>query len=415
MIILQSLRWLLLAVEVCVACPIAYLCILSISAVVRSRNVGTRLNAFQATEANHDRHMTGHTRFAVLIPAHDEEEMISTLLESLSGLEYPKELYTVYVVADNCTDRTAELARQYEGVCVYERFDATKRGKGYALNWIWARLEERQLLYDAYTVLDADSVVVPTFLQSMDNALLTGARALQACNTVLNVSESPSTALRWIALTLMNHVRTMGRNGIGASSTLTGNGMCLSRELLERHPWQAFGIAEDYQYYLTLVQAGERVRYVPEAIVRSHMPTTFAQMRTQDVRWEAAEPQQAQWRIALRLLSTGLRLGSFVRMEAAAELLTPPLSFLVTTCLLTFVASLLLWSSAEILLSLALFGGLAFYIATAFYLLRPGRIVYTALLHAPGFMLWKLWVFFVLSRSRKHTREWVRTSRTSSQ
>ena len=241
-----------------------------------------------------------------------------------------------------------------------------------------------------------------------------GARALQACNTVLNVSASPSTALRWTALALINHVRPLGRNGIGGSSTLTGNGMCLSRDLLMRHPWRAFGIAEDYQYYLTLVQYGEWVRYVPEAIVRSHMPITFAQMRTQDVRWEASEPQQAQWRVALRLLSTGIRLGSFVRIEAAAELLTPPLSFLVSACLLMFVASLLLWSPSEILLSLALLGGLACYIATAFYLLRPARMVYTALLHAPGFMFWKLWVYFVLRRNRKHRSEWVRTSRTSS-
>ena len=119
---------------------------------------------------------------------------------------------------------------------------------------------------------------------------------------MLNVSESPSTALRLIALTLINHVRPLGRNGLGASSTLTGNGMCLSRALLMRYPWQAFSIAEDYQYYLTLVQHGERVRYVPEAIVRSQMPTTFAQMRTQDIRWESSERSQSTWRIALRLL-----------------------------------------------------------------------------------------------------------------
>jgi cellulose synthase/poly-beta-1,6-N-acetylglucosamine synthase-like glycosyltransferase len=407
MIVLQSLHWLLLAAEICVAFPVAYLCILSIFAVINARKKAS-------AEVCHEVSIGGHTNFAVLIPAHNEEVILHTLLENLSYLEYPKAMYTVYVVADNCTDGTAELARQFEGVCVYERNDAFKRGKGYALNWIWQELEESQLIYDAYVILDADSVVLPTFLQSMDKELVRGARALQACNTVLNVSASASTALRWIALALINHVRPLGRNAIGGSSTLTGNGMCLSRDLLVRHPWQAFGIAEDYQYYLTLIQYGEWVRYVPEAIVRSQMPTTFAQMRTQDVRWEASEPQQAQWRIALRLLSTGIRLGSFIRIEAAVELLTPPLSFLASACLLLFVATLLLWSPFEIVLSLALLGGLATYIATAFYLLHPPSMVYKALLHAPGFMFWKLWVHFVLSRSPKHTSEWVRTSRTSS-
>ena len=429
MIVLQSLRWLLLAAEICAAFPVAYLCILSISAVINTwrKENGSR---------QHDIHAAGHTNFAVLIPAHNEEVILHTLLESLSFLEYPKERRTVYVVADNCTDGTAELARQFEGVRVYERNDPFKRGKGYALNWIWQKLEESQLIYDAYVILDAASVVLPTFLQLMDKELARGKRALQACNTVLNVSASASTALRWIALSLINHVRPLGRNAIGGSSTLTGNGMCLSRDLLVRHPWQAFGIAEDYQYYLTLIQDGEWVCYVPEAIVRSQMPTTFAQMRTQDVRWEASEPQQAPWRIALRLLSTGIRLGSFVRIEAAVELLTPPLSFLASACLLMFVASLLLWfpsescnagslsslescnagllSSLEIVLILALLGGLAGYIAAAFYLLRPPSMVYKALLNAPGFMFWKLWVHFVLSRSRKHRSEWVRTSRTSS-
>jgi cellulose synthase/poly-beta-1,6-N-acetylglucosamine synthase-like glycosyltransferase len=403
--ILHTLSWALLIIEICIALPIAYLCILSISALI-----ATRKRRKQARNEFNKFKEAAHTNFAILIPAHNEEMILSTLLESLAQLEYPQELYTTYVIADNCTDTTASLARQFDRVCVYERFNEEERGKGYALNWIWQQLEDKQ--HDAYVVLDADSVVVPTFLNAMDRELAQGALALQACNTVLNVTEAPSTALRWIALTLMNHVRPLGRNGIGGSSTLTGNGMCLSCAILARYPWQAFGIAEDYQYYLTLIQNGERVRYVPEAVVRSQMPITFAQMRTQDVRWEAAEPQQSSWHTALQLLKTGLQTRSFVRIEAMLELLTPPLSFMVASCSLTFIVSLLLRSPLEIGLGVALLGGLTGYIATALYLLHAPGAVYKALLHAPGFILWKLWVYFVLSRSRKHTGEWVRTART---
>jgi cellulose synthase/poly-beta-1,6-N-acetylglucosamine synthase-like glycosyltransferase len=406
-IILQFLRWLLLAVEIVFALPVVYLCIVSFSALLAKRR-----RARQAIQGGLQ--AAARTTFAILIPAHNEEVILHKLLESLSQLAYPRELYCVYVIADNCTDQTATLARQFEGVQVCERFNQEKRGKGYALNWMFQQLEDSQQVYDAYIVLDADSVVIPEFLQAFEKELVGGAKALQACNTVLNVTESPSTALRWVALTLMNHVRPLGRNGLGCSSTLTGNGMCLSHEVLLRYPWRAFGIAEDYQYYLTLVRDGVRVSYVPEAIVRSQMPVTFEQMRTQDVRWEAGAPQQSQWHLALQLLSVGLRKGSFVRLEAVAELLTPPLSLLVATCLFLFVTSLLLFSLLQIVLSLLLLAGVAYYIATALYLLRAPSAVYKALLHAPGFVLWKLWVFFVLRRSRKHTKEWVRTARTVS-
>ncbi len=403
MIIAHFLSWILLGVEICIALPIVYLCVLCCSALFRTRK--------RANEAAQDNNQP-QRNFALLVPAHDEEIILSTLLESLSHLDYPQDLYTVYVIADNCTDTTATLARQFAGTHVYERFDEKKRGKGYALNWMLQKIEDQA--HDAYVILDADSVVEPTFLLPMDRELQKGAEALQARYTVLNVTESPTTVIRWIALTLMNHVRPLGRNGIGGSSTLTGNGMCLSRSLLARHPWQAFGVTEDYQYYLTLVQQGVRVRYVPEAIVSAQMPITFDQMRTQDIRWEASEPQQSQWRIAGRLLREGLRTRSFVRIEALLELLTPPLSFMVAACFLVFVAALLLRSPLEIVLGIALLGGLMAYIATALYLLHAPRATYKALLHTPGFILWKLWVYFVLSKSRKHNQEWVRTARTPS-
>jgi cellulose synthase/poly-beta-1,6-N-acetylglucosamine synthase-like glycosyltransferase len=393
--------------ELLISGPILYLCLLSLSAILTAKKHKTIDTACSSTESS-------PFNFAILIPAHNEVTILGDLLKSLAGLAYPKDHYAVYVVADNCTDATAELARATGWVHVYERFDQHKRGKGHALNWLLQKLEEDQLIYDAYVFFDADTVVEPTFLQFMDRELVKGAQALQGRYTVLNATESPSTALRSIALTLMNYVRPLGRNGLGASSTLLGNGMCFSRALLLRHPWQAFSITEDYQYYLTLVEHGEKVYYVPEAIVRSQMPTTFAQMRTQDIRWESLEGGQSTWHIALRLLGAGLRYCDFRRIEAIAELLTPPLSLLVSWCLITLTLSLLLWSLPELVLSIILIGGLIGYIGTALYILHPPRAVYMALLHSPGYIIWKLWVCYVLRRRKKYTSEWVRTSRNVS-
>src|SRR5581483_2309005 len=137
------------------------------------------------------------------------------------------------------------------------------------------------------------------------------------------------------------HVRPLGRNALGSSATLTGTGMCLSRALLERFPWRAHSIGEDYQYYLTLVEHGIRVWYVPDAVVRSEMPRTFAHMRTQDIRWEAITNGQSQWVSARRLILAGMRHRDWVRIEAVAELLTPPLSLSVCLSFLALGASLL--------------------------------------------------------------------------
>ncbi|MHB8597387.1 MAG: glycosyltransferase family 2 protein [Ktedonobacteraceae bacterium] len=411
-LIMRILTWLLMIAEILLALPILYLCLLSVAAVFSEhrRKVAQtkRSNSAATTPAS-------CADFAILVPAHNEESVIEMVLESLSRLNYRKDCYTVYVVADNCSDRTAELVREHgrehNRVQVYERVDAVKRGKGYALNWMLQRLAEDKLQHDAYIILDADSVVKPDFLLSMNRELARGGQALQACNTVLNVTDSPGTALRWLALTLVNHVRSLGRTRLGGSSTLNGNGMCLSHALLTRYPWQAFGQAEDYQYYLTIVEHGERVVYVPDAVVRSQMPATFAQMRTQDIRWESSSGSQSTWHAVGTLLKAGLQQRDYVRIEAVAELLTPPLSLLVSWCMLTFVLSLFIRPWSGLLISTLLVGGLLCYIGTAFYLLRPPQAVYKALLHAPGFVLWKLWVYFVLKRSRKHAGEWVRTSR----
>lgn len=408
MLVVQVLRWLLIAAEIVIALPVLYLCVVSVSAVFAAR--GRR--AAQASERGFT--PARRIQFVVLIPAHNEEGILGVLLASLVELDYPQECYTVCVVADNCTDKTAEIARATGWARVYERFDESKRGKGYALNWALEQLETEQLIYDACVVLDADSIVDPAFLRAMERELARGAQALQAYNGVLNSADSPSAALRWIALTLVNHVRTLGRNGLGASSTLTGNGMCLRRELLQRYPWRAFALGEDYQYYLTLLLHGERVRYVPEAIVRSEMPVTFAQMRTQDVRWESVTESQPAWRTALRLVEAGFKYRDLARCEAAAELLTPPLSLMVGWCGLTLVAAVCLWWLPGVIFSLALIAGLLIYISAPFYLLKPPRTIYLSLVHAPGFIAWKLWVYFVLRKRKKHASEWVRTTRIAS-
>lgn len=405
--VLLILRWLLLAAEVALAVPLLYLLALSIGAAI-GRYRAKRDDPKLAPD------FTPTARFAIIVPAHDEELLIGATLDSLAQLDYPIERYTVHVVADNCTDNTAAIARA-AGAQVHERTDAANRGKGHALAWVFDLLAAGETHYDAYVVLDADTVVKPSLLRALGRGLATGALALQSHNAVLNADESPTTALRWMALSLVNYIRPLGRNALGGSSTLTGNGMCLTPQLLDRHPWQAFGLSEDYQYYLMLIASGEHVLFVPDAQVNSVMPTTVRQLQAQDIRWETLSPDAKGWqrRVVWRLLVDGLRKHDWVRLDGLAELLTPPLSTLVAGCALVVVAAIALLAPVQLLIGALLFVLLLTYVGSAFYLLRPPIGVYRALIYAPAYVARKLWVNFVLRRRRKNTSAWVRTARST--
>jgi cellulose synthase/poly-beta-1,6-N-acetylglucosamine synthase-like glycosyltransferase len=353
-------------------------------------------------------------QLVALVPAHNEEALIGRLLENLAQLHYPRARLAVYVIADNCDDATATIAGAFAGAHVWahvlERTDAQRRGKGYAIRWALERLQAMDVAYDACVLFDADSLVDADCLLALAAAYQRGADAVQGQYAVSNAFATPSTSLRWLALTLMNHIRQLGRTTLGASSALTGNGMLFSRALLERHPWNAFGLTEDYQYYIDLVEHGERIHYAPDALVRAEMPTTFTQMRTQDKRWESGL-ERSTAAIALSLFRAALRYRSAAPLEAVMELLTPPLSLLVGLAAVTLLAALALSWPPALILALVIWACLGFYIGSTLWLERPPLALYRALLYAPLYLCWKLWVKIVVVRLPHRSREWVRTSR----
>ncbi len=406
--VLDVARAVLLIAEAVAGLFVLYLCILAGAAAVATYAPSSR------TRRGGDSPTRAATNYVIVIPAHNEELIIENLLENLRALTYPRERYTICVVADNCTDGTAAIARahEHEGVRVYERNDDTRRGKGFALRWIFERIEVERLNYHACLVLDADAVVEANALDVFAQSLSQGAQAVQGRYLVLNPRASASSALRWVALALANHVRPLGRYTLGASASITGNGFCLTRELLQTHPWSAFGLAEDYQYYLSLVESGIRVHYALDAHIESAMPTTFQQMRTQDVRWESMGAGQTPARvIAWRLFGGWLRTRDARRLEALIELITPSLSLLGLYSALLVIAAGLLRELLPLAGALGLIVGLCLYVSSAFVLLHPPIAVYRALLFAPWFALRKAWIILVVSRRKRETSAWVRTSR----
>jgi 1,2-diacylglycerol 3-beta-glucosyltransferase len=351
------------------------------------------------------------TRFDVVVPAHDEETGIASTVTSLLDLDYPRDLYRVIVVADNCGDGTATIATR-AGALVIERSDPTRRGKGYALAYAFER-SAADGLADALVVIDADTRVTPNLLHAFAARLHAGARAAQAEYAVANRASSWRTRLMHIAFTLCHDVRSRARERRGVSAGLRGNGMMFEAKLLRELPHDAFSIVEDIEYGIRLGLAGHRVHYAGEAQVFGQMVGAEAASRSQRRRWEGGRMQLVRQHGA-RLLVTGLRQRSPVILDLAADLLVPPLTYVALAVIAGVVVSAAWvalghgasWSAAPWCASLVLF---AVYVARGVWLAGVGPRAVLDLMWAPIYMVWK--VALALRASPAREREWVRTTR----
>lgn len=350
-----------------------------------------------------------HTRFAVVVPAHDEEAGIGATVRSLLAADYPEELRRVVVVADNCSDATAARAAE-AGATVWPRTHATLRGKGYALELAFERLLAEGSI-DAVVVVDADTVVSANLLRAFDHRLRAGALACQAEYGVRNVEASWRTRLMAVALAMFHRTRSLARERLGLSCGLRGNGMCFAAALLREHPHRAYGLVEDVEYGIGIGRAGHRVWYVAEAEVLGEMVAGGKASVSQRRRWEAGRAQLLR-QVLPGLLRDALRKRSAMLTDLALDLVVPPLATLGLVVTLgagveagLFVVTgrmhpgAFLWGAA--LASLVLYG------LRGIQHSGLGLRAVTALAWAPVYVAWKL----IVARPRKRTDAWVRTER----
>jgi hypothetical protein len=264
-------------------------------------------------------------------------------------------------------------------------------------------------LPDAVVIVDADCVASPNLLQEMAGAFRSGSRAVQADYVVANPGDSPAAALRFAGFSLINTVRPMGKDRLGLSAGLFGTGMGFRRELLEEHPWEAFSLAEDLEYHLTLVDGGERVAFLADAEVLSPMPTSGREGESQDQRWEGGRQQLARSWVP-RLAASGARRRDPVRLNAALELLIPPQTLLLAGSLLTLVCAVPLRATAAVRLGLLGIGTQAAYVLGALRIVGAPASVYRSLGHVPALVVRKCLIYLRLARDGQPA-DWERTGR----
>ena len=329
-------------------------------------------------------------RFAIIIPAHNESEGIAGTLHSLKALDYPGLLYEAVVVADNCTDNTAETVRA-EGFRCVERNDPSKRGKGHALEYAIRGLMREE--FDAFAVVDADSTVSGNFLHVMNARLLSGHKAVQAYYGMNNPDASPLAYLFCIGNILENKLFYAAKSKLGLPVNLRGNGMCFSRELLIENPWDAYSIAEDVEYGLKLIRRGIRIPFEEEAQVLARQPETIKQAGNQRIRW-ASGNMGASKAHAVKLMLAGLTKGDPALFDAGFSLLVLSKPLLLLLSLLAAAGATLYAASGGIRGSFYAVWALSLLLAQLVYfatgVLMGGvsarRVVY--LLLSPVFLAW---------------------------
>lgn len=262
----------------------------------------------------------------VLVPAYNEADYIERCVRSLRQQEYPRDRYSIVVVADNCTDATAALAAA-AGAEVLEREEPGARGKGQALRWAMDRVLARDPAPDAIAVVDADSVAEPQLLAALAAHLSGGADAVQGDYRVLQEERSPRSDLRSAALILFHPVRFGGRAVLHLPCNMVGNGMLFSRRLLERKPWDAFTGAEDLEYSIGLRLIGVRPVFAAGARLRGPVPTGGRALKVQQRRWTGGRLYIVRTQLP-RLVGAMLRRRDWSLLDAVVDLATPPLGLL---------------------------------------------------------------------------------------
>ena len=229
-------------------------------------------------------------RFMAIIPAHNEEAVVANLVESLKNQNYAKELYDIYVIADNCTDKTAQVAKE-AGAIVYERFDENKKTKGYALQWFLAQKIEEDAPYDAFCVFDADNIADKNFLKAMNKKLCQGENVVQGYRDIKNPTDNWITAGYAIFYWTMNRFYHLARYNLGLSPLLNGTGFMVRFDVIKPTGWDTKTLTEDIEFSLKNIIEGRKLGWATDAIVYDEQPTGFKQSWSQRSRWTVGHIQ----------------------------------------------------------------------------------------------------------------------------
>lgn len=263
--------------------------------------------------------------------------VIGKIIESLEALDYPKNLYDIFIIADNCTDNTAKIAKTYDGVYVCERNVPDKRGKGYALEWMFSKLFNMDKDYDAIAIFDADNLVSKNFLKEMNYKMLKGYKVVQGYIDSKNPNDSWITGSYSIAFWTANRLFQLARANLGLSNQIGGTGFCMDSETLKELGWGATCLTEDLEFTCKLVLNGHKVGWAHNARVYDEKPLTLKQSWNQRKRWMQGFADVSS-RFFTKLIKKAFKERSFVALDCALYTVQPFVTLLLAlSAILTLI------------------------------------------------------------------------------
>jgi 1,2-diacylglycerol 3-beta-glucosyltransferase len=347
-------------------------------------------------------------RLLFLVPAHNEELLIESCVHSLTRLRYPAERRRAVVIADNCTDRTAELARAAGAQCL-ERHDRHLPGKPRAIAWALSQLPLKE--FDTVIIIDADTVVDASFGQALAAEAPVAGKAFQAYFDVRNPADGPLTRMATVLAAGNYRFAYALKRRVGLNAPLLGNGMCIGTAVLAAHGWNAFTIAEDWELYTRYTTSGVPIQSLEAARLYAEEARSLRQSSTQRQRWTAGK-LTVLGRLIARLVRSR-QIGLAQKLDAVAELTAPgPVVHLgVATVLAALTAVVQPPGAAALLLTLS-----ASVVRPAIYtvaglFVQPNPLqAAAAFAFLPLYMVWRLGAA-VAALKMLGDKPWVRTAR----
>ena len=341
-------------------------------------------------------------RIAAIVPVHNEEASLARTVLSLKACEDAVPDRDICVIVSNSTDTSATIARQLS-CTVLERNEPERRGKGYGLNYAFRHLAGRG--YDAFVIVDADTLVERNFFNSFRAAFSRGADAAQAVVRVSNPDENQRTRLINIAFVAFTYLRPLARSRLGFSAGIF-NGFGVSAKTVEDVPYECFSLTEDLEYHLQLVRAGKRVQFLSGCSIYSEMSADGREAAPQRARWEGGRFRLLADKgpnLALEVLRTR----DPHRLEALLDLLLLPLAYQ------TMLLGTLALTGPGVFRIYAVFGLLliVFHVGQAMYLGGSKAKDLWALVVVPKYIAWKILTLPSIAKASAKNAIWRRTQR----
>jgi cellulose synthase/poly-beta-1,6-N-acetylglucosamine synthase-like glycosyltransferase len=351
------------------------------------------------------------TRFRIVIPAHDEATVIGATVSRLLAIDYPAHLFSIHIIADHCSDNTAEAAK-HAGAVVHERNEGPRTGKGAALSWFFQRFLEKEQC-DAVAIFDADTRVHPEFLRVMDWRLGQGDQVIQGQHVISNPDQGWFPALTSAMFLIDNRFQNLGRCNLGWSAKNMGDSICFLVDILLQLGWGE-GLTEDYHLRHKLLLNDIRIGYEPAAIGYGEAPITWSRARSQRARWLRGTRDASQ-QFVKRLLVEGMKRRNLAMLDGALQASFPSYSTLSLLALMLlaiqvsinyFIEPIFPWPL--IAAWAAVVAGLLIYPLVGLALERAPLRAYVAILLGPYFILWRTWLALSSRIGRKQVT-WIRT------